>query len=220
MPTYKAVLFDLDGTLLNTLGDLAAAVNHALAVHGMPSRTVEEVCAFVGDGVAKLIERAVPAGTDGDRRAAVFATFREYYVAHSLDHTAPYDGVLPMLARLKAAGLGLAIVTNKLDAATEGLRAHFFADTIDVAVGDSPDRPRKPAPDGARLALDRLGVRAAEAVFVGDSDVDIATARNAGMDCVAVSWGFRSAAFLREHGAGVLAATPQELTEYILKGRV
>ncbi len=218
MAPIRGVIFDLDGTLLNTLDDLAAAVNAALAAHAMPPRTLDEVRQFVGNGVAKLIARAVPVGTDEQTTAAVFATFRGYYAAHNLDKTAPYDGVLPMLTRLREKGLPLAIVTNKLDSATQALRAHFFDGTVAVAVGDRPDLPRKPAPDSTRLALAQLGLTAEEAVFVGDSDVDVATAHNAGLRCIAVSWGFRSADFLRAHGATMIAATPQELTELILKG--
>ncbi len=214
----RGVLFDLDGTLLNTLDDLAAAVNAALAAHHMPSRTVAEVCAFVGDGIAKLIERAVPPDTSADKTTAVLATFRALYVAHSLQKTAPYDGIQPLLAHLRDAGLQLAIVTNKIDSATQKLRQHFFADTIALALGDSPDRPRKPAPDSALLALQQLELSPDEAVFVGDSDVDIATAANAAIPCIAVSWGFRSADFLKSHGATVIANSPQELEKIILKG--
>ncbi len=218
MTAYKAVVFDLDGTLLNTLDDLAASVNAALSAHGMPSRTLDEVRRFVGNGVAKLVARAVPDGTDEDTVAAVLATFRAYYAAHNLDKTAPYDGIPAMLAALHAAGLKLAIVTNKLESATADLRAHFFADTVAVALGDIPDRPCKPAPDSTLAALAQLGVAPDEAVFVGDSDVDVLTAKNAGLPCVAVTWGFRDAAFLRESGATVLADTPDELTTLILKG--
>ncbi len=218
MAAYQAAVFDLDGTLLNTLDDLAAAVNAALTAHGMPPRTRDEVRTFVGNGVAKLIARAVPTGTDEATLAAVFAAFREHYAAHNLDRTAPYAGVLPMLTQLHAAGVKIAIVTNKLESATERLQAHFFADTVDIALGDIPDRPRKPAPDSTSLALARLGVSPDEAVFIGDSDVDVLTAKNAGMPCIAVTWGFRDAAFLRDSGATTLATTPAELTELILKG--
>ncbi len=218
MPAYKAVVFDLDGTLLNTLDDLAAAVNAALTAHAMPPRTVAEVCRFVGNGVGKLIERAVPSGTAADTTAAVFADFRIYYTAHSLDKTAPYAGIPEALLQLRDAGIKAAIVTNKLDKAAEALRTHFFADTVTVAIGDSPDRPRKPAPDSTQLALSRLGVSPHEAVFVGDSDVDVLTAKNAGLPCIAVTWGFRDEAFLRAHGATTLIDTPTALVDYILKG--
>lgn len=219
MKRVNAVVFDLDGTLLNTLDDLAAAVNAALAAHGMPSRTRDEVRSFIGDGVAKLIERAMPKGADATAQSAVLDAFRAYYAEHNLDTTAPYDGILPTLARLRDAGIAIAVVSNKLESATEALRRHFFADTIGVAVGDTPDRPRKPAPDGTLLALARLGVPADEAVFIGDSDVDVLTATNAGLPCLGVTWGFRDADVLRAAGANHLIDTPMQIADYILNGR-
>jgi phosphoglycolate phosphatase len=219
MTKIKAVVFDLDGTLLNTLDDLAAAVNHALDAHGMPTRTVDEVRRFVGNGVAKLIERAVPAGTDAATQQAVFDTFRAYYVEHSLDTTAPYDGILPALARLKTAGIAMAVVSNKLEEATAALCQHFFGDLIAIAIGDVPDRPRKPAPDGTLAALARLGVTPDEAIFVGDADTDVLTAKNTGLPCLGVTWGFRDADILRAAGATHLIDTPVQLADYILNRR-
>lgn len=219
MKMIHAVVFDLDGTLLNTLDDLAAAANVALAAHGMPPRTVDEVRRFVGNGVAKLIERAVPAGTDAATQQAVFDTFRTYYAEHNLDATAPYNGILPTLARLRDAGIAMAVVSNKLEEATAALCRHFFSDLITVAVGDAPDRPRKPAPDGTLLALTRLGAAADEAIFVGDSDVDVLTAHNAGLPCIGVTWGFRDADSLHTAGAAHLIDTPAQLADYVLNGK-
>lgn len=219
MTSIRAVVFDLDGTLLNTLDDLAAAVNVALDAHGMPRRTCTEVRGFIGNGVTKLIERAVPAGTDAAAQQAVFDTFRAYYAEHSLDATAPYDGILPTLARLRDAGIAMAVVSNKLEEATEALRRHFFADCISIAVGDAPERPRKPAPDGTLTALARLGVTPDEAIFVGDSDVDVLTATNAGLPCLGVTWGYRGADILRKAGATQLIDTPAQLADYILNRR-
>ncbi len=219
MKPINAVLFDLDGTLLNTLDDLAAAVNVALDAHGMPRRTLAEVRAFVGHGVANLISRAVPAGTDAATTARVLDTFRTYYVEHSLDVTAPYDGILPTLARLKNAGIAMAVVSNKLEEATEALCRHFFGDLITVAIGDVPDRPRKPAPDGTLAALARLGVPADEAIFVGDADSDVLTAKNAGIPCLGVTWGFRDVDVLRAAGAAALVDTPTQIADYILSER-
>lgn len=210
MDNIRAVIFDLDGTLLNTLDDLAGAVNHALAAHGFPQRTVEEVRRFVGNGIANLIHRALPDGTDADTEAAVLATFRAYYADHCLDATAPYDGVMPMLAALRDAGIPMAVVSNKIESAVEALRQRFFADTVTVAIGDHPSRPRKPAPDGTYAALARLGVTPEEAIFVGDSEVDVDTAHHAGMRLLAVTWGFRDEAVLRERGATLFAATPAD----------
>lgn len=217
MKPIRAVLFDLDGTLLNTLDDLATAVNVALNAHGMPQRTRAEVRAFVGHGVAKLIARAVPAGTDEATTAQVLDTFRAYYIDHSLDETAPYDGILPMLQQLKAAGIAIAVVSNKLEGATAALCQHFFGEDISVVIGDVPDRPRKPAPDGTLAALARLGVSADEAVFVGDADSDVLTAKNAGLPCLGVTWGFRDADVLRAAGATHLIDTPTQIVEFLLK---
>ncbi len=219
MKTIRAVLFDLDGTLLNTLDDLAAAVNIALGAYEMPERTLAEVRAFVGHGVANLISRAVPAGTDAATTAQVLDTFRAYYVEHSLDVTAPYDGILPTLARLKKAGIAMAVVSNKLEGATAALCRHFFGDLITVVIGDVPDRPRKPAPDGTLAALARLGVSADEAIFVGDGDADVLTAKNAGIPCLGVTWGFRDVDVLRAAGATRLIDTPSQIADYILGER-
>ena len=218
MKHYHAIVFDLDGTLLNTLDNITAAVNHTLTAYGMPTRTHSEVRRFVGNGVASLISRAVPDGTDDDTMARVLADFRVYYADHTLDLTAPYDGILPALERLKTAGIKMAIVSNKPDVSVERLREQFFGDYIDVAFGDSPDRPKKPAPDSTFDALARLGVSADEAIFVGDGDADVLTAKNAGMPCVGVTWGFRDAVDLRKAGATLLVDTPEQIIEYLLKG--
>ena len=216
MNTIRAVIFDLDGTLLNTLDDLAGAVNHALALHGYPVRSLEEIRRFVGNGIANLIHRALPDGVDADTEEAVLADFRAYYAVHNMDVTAPYEGVREMLAALRDAGIPMALVSNKIESAVEALRCHFFADSIAVAIGDDPSRPRKPAPDGTYAALARLGVSADEAIFVGDSDVDVDTARNAGMRMLAVTWGFRDADTLRARGATLLADTPADATRILL----
>ncbi len=217
MERIGAVVFDLDGTLLNTLHDLAAAVNYALTAHNMPTRTMDEVRQFVGNGVANLIRRAVPKGTDEQTEEQVLVTFKAYYAEHGMDYTAPYAGILSLLETLRDAGVAMAVVSNKLESAVESLRRHFFADTIPVAVGDAPPRPVKPAPDGTLAALERLGVSPAEALFVGDSEVDIVTARNVGMRCLAVSWGFREEKMLWENGAQNIAATPAEALTWILE---
>ena len=217
MEKLRAVVFDLDGTLLDTLDDLMGATNAALAANGLPPRTREEVRRFVGNGIGKLVERAVPQGTAVAVTAQVLADFTAYYTRHDLDRTAPYAGVQEMLHALWQAGLSLAVVSNKLESAVENLRQHFFADTIAVAAGDCPDRPRKPAPESTLAALARLGVPPQQALFVGDSDVDIATAQNAGMPCLSVCWGFRDREFLLAHGAAVIVEQPQQAAEYILQ---
>lgn len=216
MSRIRGVIWDLDGTLLDTLGDLTGSVNAALQAHEMPCRTADEVKSFVGNGVAKLVERSVPAGTPPAQTEQVLATFREQYAAHWLDTTAPYPGIEEGLQMLAARGVPMAVVSNKLEPAVEALRRHFFADTVSVAVGDLPGRPVKPAPDSTLAALAALGLSPEETLFVGDSDVDIRTAENVGMPCLSVSWGFRDGAFLRQSGATAVATTVEEAFAYIL----
>lgn len=211
----RAVVFDLDGTLLNTLDDLADATNYALRINGMPERTVDEVRMFVGNGVRRLIEQAVPAGTDGTLFEKTFADFKAYYVRHCQDKTCLYDGIEEMLKVLHNRGLKLAIVSNKLQAGVDELYERYFKDSVQVAVGEREGVARKPAPDMVRIALDSLGVSADETVYVGDSDVDLATARNSGLPCISVLWGFRHRAFLESHGATVFAEVPAKINEII-----
>ena len=213
MMTYKTYIFDLDGTLLDTLGDLAASVNYALRTHGLPEHSIDEVRRFVGNGVRKLMERAVPAGADNPLFEEAFATFRQYYMAHSLDTTRPYEGIPETLAALKARGCRLAVVSNKMMAATQALCSHFFPDTIEVAIGEHEAEGirKKPAPDTVIAALKTLGVGKEDAVYVGDSDVDIQTAHNSGLPCISVLWGFRDRDFLKQHGAEAFISTPSDL---------
>lgn len=213
MITYKTYIFDLDGTLLDTLGDLAASVNFAMRTHGMPEHSIDDVRRFVGNGVRKLMERAIPQGTENPLFEDAFATFRQYYMEHSLDTTKPYDGIPEMLAELKRCGCRLAVVSNKMMAATQGLCRHFFPDTIEVAIGEHEAEGirKKPAPDTVFAALRQLGVGKEGAVYVGDSDVDIQTARNSGLPCISVLWGFRDRDFLLQHGAETFASTPQDI---------
>ena len=213
MNSYSTYIFDLDGTLLDTIGDLAASVNFALRTHGMPEHSLDDVRRFVGNGVRKLMERAVPDGADNPRFDETFATFRQYYMAHSLDTTRPYEGIPETLAALKARGCHLAVVSNKMMAATQELCHHFFPDTIEVAIGEDEAAGirRKPAPDTVFAALKALGVGKEDAAYVGDSDVDIQTARNAGIPCISVLWGFRDRDFLLQNGAETFISTPSEL---------
>lgn len=217
MQRIKGVVFDLDGTLLNTLDDLTAAVNYGLAACGLPARSRDEVCSFVGNGMERLIALSVPEGSSENTRQAVFAAFKEYYAQHGQDQTAPYPGIIELLAALREAEIPMAVVSNKLEEAVECLRAHYFGEYIRVAAGDRPGRQRKPAPDSTFAALEQLDLAPEEALFVGDSDVDIMTAENAGMPCLSVSWGFRDEAFLLAHGAKAIAATAEEATQYILE---
>ena len=210
---YDTYIFDLDGTLLDTLSDLACSVNHALHQHGMPQRTLDEVRQFVGNGVRMLMTRAVPDGEQNPLFEAAFQTFREHYLEHSLDHTRPYDGVPEMLAALRRRGRRVAVVSNKFYLATQELCQHFFPDTVEVAIGEHEAEGirRKPAPDTVNEALRLLGADREGAVYVGDSDVDLMTARNSGLPCVSVLWGFRDRYFLSQHGATTFISSPLEL---------
>ena len=213
MITYSTYIFDLDGTLLDTLGDLAASVNYALRTHGMPEHSIDDVRRFVGNGVRLLMERAIPDGEKNPDFEATFATFRQYYMQHSLDTTRPYEGIPETLAELKARGCHLAVVSNKMMAATQELIRHFFPDTISVAIGENEAAGirKKPAPDTVFAALQQLGMGKENAVYVGDSDVDIQTAANSGLPCISVLWGFRDRDFLIQHGAETFASVPSEL---------
>ena len=212
---YNTYIFDLDGTLLDTLTDLAASCNYALRTHDMPEHTIDDVRRFVGNGVRKLMERAIPDGEANPDFEATFATFREHYMQHSLDTTKPYPGIEDALTELKARGCRLAVVSNKMMAATVELCKHFFPDTIEVAIGENEAEGirKKPAPDTVFAALKRLGVSGDNAVYVGDSDVDLATARNSNLSCISVLWGFRDRDLILEHGATTLITSPMELLD-------
>lgn len=218
---YKTYIFDLDGTLLDTLQDLADSVNYALKEHGMPTHSKDAIRGFVGNGVRLLMERAVPNGAENSMFETVFDSFRQYYMQHSLDTTRPYDGIPELIRELKDRGCQLAVVSNKMMAATQELIAHFFPE-IDVAIGEheAAGIRKKPAPDTVFEALRQLGVSGKtadnitacqEAVYVGDSDVDLATARNSGLPCISVLWGFRDKDFLLAHGATTFAEKPQDI---------
>lgn len=213
MKDYQTYIFDLDGTLLNTLDDLAASTNAALQHFGQPVRTTDEVRRFVGNGVRLLMERAIPDGAANPLFEDIFAYFRQHYMEHSLDTTRPYDGIPELLQELRRRGKRTAIVSNKLHAATEALARHFFPDTIEVAIGENEAAGirKKPSPDTVMEALRRLGSNREEAVYIGDSDVDVQTACNCKMPCISVLWGFRDKQFLIDHGATTLVSRPSEI---------
>ena len=211
MTSASTYIFDLDGTLLDTLEDLKNSTNHALRTHHLPERTTVEVRRFVGNGVRRLIERAVPEGTPQDILEAVFTEFKAHYMNHCLDATVPYPGIIDMLRRLKMQGKRMAIVSNKLDPAVKELNEQFFKEYIDLAVGESDTVRRKPAPDMVNTILQTLGIAKEEMVYVGDSEVDLQTARNAGVGCISVLWGFRDKEILIANGATTFAKTPEEI---------
>lgn len=197
----NTVIFDLDGTLLDTLDDLRDSVNHVLAGQGMQERSLKEIRTFVGNGVGKLMERAVEPGTSKELEARMLEEFRRYYTEHSLDKTKPYDGVRELLEGLKEKGCKLAVVSNKLDGAVKGLCDHFFKGLLDIAMGEHGGIEKKPSPDMVNQVLCKLGVSRGDAVYVGDSEVDIATAGNAGMPLIMVEWGFRDREEMKRLGA-------------------
>lgn len=210
---YDTYIFDLDGTLLSTLEDLKNSCNFALSSFGLPERTLEEVRQFVGNGVELLMKRAVPNDTDDELFTKVFKTFKEHYLIHNLDTTKPYDGVLEMLDELNRAGKNIAVVSNKFYEATVELCRHFFGDRVRVAIGERADIRKKPAPDTVDEAFKLLGVSRENAVYIGDSDVDLATARNSNLPCISVLWGFRDKDFLIEHGGNTFVTEPLQILD-------
>lgn len=213
---YSLAVFDLDGTVLDTLGDLAVSTNFALKEYGLPLRSVDEVRCFVGNGIRLLIERAVPEGTDASVTDGVFETFKRHYALHCADTTRAYDGIYGLLRDLLAAGVKTAVVSNKADFAVKELCGRYFDGLFDIAVGEREGIRRKPAPDSLLEVMKSLSVAPEQTVYIGDSDVDIMTAENSGTHCVSVTWGFRDRDFLLSHGAYDLADTVEELEKKIL----
>ena len=211
MKDFETYIFDLDGTLLSTLNDLAASTNYALRWAGLPERSVEEIRMFVGNGVKLLMERAIPDGINNPKFEETYAKFREHYMEHNLDTTRPYDGIPELLRELKGRGKKLAIVSNKFYAATQELAKHFFPDTIEIAIGERDNIRKKPAPDTVLEALKQLNASKAGAVYIGDSDVDIMTAKNCELPCISVLWGFRDKEFLIKHGGNIFVDKPSEI---------
>ncbi|MGM9613238.1 MAG: HAD-IA family hydrolase [Butyricicoccus sp.] len=213
---YTAAIFDLDGTLLNTLGDLADAVNAAIVPRGLAPATTEQVRQRVGNGIRNLIRLSMPEDTPDAEIDACLSEFRAYYNDHMMNRTVPYDGVADVLRAFKEAGLRIAVLSNKYDPASKALIAHFFPGLVDLTFGERPGVPRKPDPTSCREAMDVLGVKPEQTIYIGDSAVDMNTAKNAGVDSIGVTWGFRSREVLIESGAGVLADTPYELMTQVL----
>lgn len=212
---YEAVLFDLDGTLTDTLEDLKNSVNFALSQFGFPERSIDEVRSFVGNGVRRLVFLSVPEGTDEKTAEDCLAVFKAYYKEHSLVNTKPYDGIIPMLERLRKNGFRTAVVTNKMDSAAQDIVRIFFDGLIDAAVGQIDGVAQKPEPDGIFLALEKLGVEKEKSLYVGDSEVDCKTAENAGIPCIGVSWGFRGRSVLEANGAAAVIDRPEDLFDLI-----
>lgn len=212
---YKLAIFDMDGTILNTLEDLADSMNYALVQHDMPQRTIDEVRRFVGNGIRKLVERAVPTGTEAAQVDEVFETFTAYYKEHCAIKTRPYEGIPEVLKQLRDIGVKTAVVSNKADFAVQSLCEDYFPGLFDFAVGDKEGQRRKPAPDSVNAVLDKFGMDKSQAVYIGDSDVDYETSQNADMDVIMVGWGFRDEEFILSKGAEFVIHKPDEIVEYI-----
>ena len=214
---YQAVLFDMDGTVLDTLDDLCDSINHSLAEFSLPPVSREHVRQCLGNGAAFLVSHSIPSDSSHELEADVLAFYKPWYDAHCLIKTAPYEGILPMMQSLKEQGLRLAIISNKPDRAVQELSDAFFPGLLELSVGESPSVRRKPAPDTVLTAASQIGLSVDQCVYVGDSEVDLQTARNAGMDCISVTWGFRDESQLIEAGASVLVRTPEELESLLLR---
>ena len=213
----KVIIFDLDGTLLNTLDDLTDSTNYALSKLNYPTRTINEIKSFVGNGVAKLIERAIPNGKSNKDYEKCLAIFKEHYSINKYNKTAPYNNIINLLIELKNRNYKIAVVSNKFDLAVKELCEKYFPNLIDIAIGENEANgiKKKPAPDTVKLVLEKLNLNHNEAIYIGDSDVDILTAQNSNMPCISVSWGFRDREFLIKNDAQIIIDEPKEIIDYL-----
>ena len=214
---YSLAIFDLDGTLLDTLGDLCASVNFALRKFGFPERTIDEVRAFIGNGVVKLMERSTPDGIDSDTQQRCLDTFRKYYLQHMSDTTAPYSNVTELISELRKKGVKIAVVSNKLHPAVEDLCESYFPGLIDKAIGVSVEEERKPSPINVIKTMELYEADADNCIYIGDSEVDVQTAHNAKIKCIGITWGFRTKEELLSAGCDFIAYTAKEVKELILR---
>lgn len=218
MKNVDTIIFDLDGTLLNSLDDLHACFNHAISYFGYPTRNIEEIKSFVGNGIRKAIERALPYAVSDDELDKITNYFRSYYKEHMLELTKPYNGIIELLTNLKEKGYKLAIVSNKYDDAVKNLSENYFGKLIDIAVGEGYGVRRKPEIDGVIKAIEIIGSKIENCIFVGDSDVDIITAKNANIPCISVLWGYRDKEFLKQRGAKLFAVIPKDIEKILYLG--
>ncbi len=207
----ELLIFDMDGTILNTIDDIAGAINHVLTTNGYPSRTVDEVKSFVGNGLRRALELSLTGEISSDKLDQLFDELVIYYKEHSNINTRPYDGIVDVIHKLRSSGKKVAVVSNKRVEAVRELCDIFFDGCFDMALGDRDGIARKPAPDMTNMVIEHYGVPKKKCVYIGDSDVDLMTAKNTKIDCVAVSWGFRTREFLVEHGAEIIIDSPFEL---------
>ncbi len=208
---YNTYIFDLDGTILDTLLDLANAVNFAMRAKGFPERTTDEVRSFIGNGIKVLIKRAVPENTSEDDYAEALEIFTKYYLEHIADNTKPYDGIIDVINELKKKGCKTAVVSNKAHFAAQAVVKDFFGDIFDAVVGKMDEFPSKPEPDSLLYTIKALCADKNKCIYIGDSDVDVLTAHNAGIECIGVTWGNRDEDVLRESGAEYIARKPEDI---------
>ncbi len=211
---YKLYIFDLDGTILDTLTDLWSAVNYTMRQFGYPTLTKEQVGDRTGNGIARLVKLSLPEGVDEDAQKRALAIFKQYYVEHCADNAKPYERIKDVIATLKESGAKCAVISNKADEAVQKLAKDYFDGSFDVVIGQKDGVRQKPYPDEVESVLKELGVKKQDAVYIGDSEVDVQTAKNANLDLIAVSWGFRGKARLIECGAKVIIDTPEQILEY------
>lgn len=212
----KLAIFDMDGTILDTLDDLTDSINYALSYCGFPEHTNDDVRKFVGNGILKLVKRSVPPYAAEADIEKVFQVFKDYYKLHCRDKTRPYPGIVDVIETLKEKGYLIAVVSNKADFAVQELCLRYFPGLIDYAVGERDGIKKKPAPDSVLSVMEVLNVRAEESIYIGDSDVDIATAKNAGICCLTVTWGFRDCEYLKQCGADVFAHKADEILDLLI----
>ena len=213
--TNKTVIFDLDGTLLYTLEDLKDSVNFALSKFNYPQKNLEEIKNFVGNGVKVLMELSIPQGKNNENFDECLAIFKTHYAQNMYNKTKPYDGIIEMLENLQNLGFKTAVVSNKFDLATKELCKKYFAEKIEIAIGESENIRKKPAPDSVFKVMEILNSNKNSTYFVGDSEVDIQTAQNANLKCISVTWGYKNEEFLLKNGAKFLANSPQEILKII-----
>lgn len=212
---YKLAIFDMDGTILNTLNDLADSMNHCLRAHDLPERPLQEIRTFLGNGIHWLVECSVPEGTDAETLEKVYQMFLVYYKDHCSIKTQAYEGIPQVLQSLRRAGVLTAVVSNKADYAVKILCGDYFDGLLDFSVGELEGRRRKPYPDSVNAVLEKFQIAKEDAVYIGDSEVDFQTAQNAGLDVIMVGWGFRDEEFLKEHGASFVIHDPAKILELI-----
>lgn len=215
MKKSDTLIFDMDGTLLNTIEDIADSVNYILNKYGYPLRTFEEILSFVGNGATRLLGQALPNGQNNPNFEKHLDEYKKYYFEHNNIKTSPYEGIMELLKELSQRKYKLAIVSNKSDKNVKSLNKIYFEEYIKTAIGESKNIKRKPAPDMVYKAIDELDASLENAIYIGDSEVDILTAKNANMHCVCVTWGFRDKEFLKEQGAECLIDDPHELLEFL-----